>query len=163
MPSPQTTPYNTITKQQSSGGAEQARTNIRQWQPQEQPQQQGEQLAGPHRYGTRGVIRFLKNRIYPVFRAKLFRKSDLMLKKCRFALRKYENHPFLAISAIFGNSVLSQPTIRHISSPIDATAAMRCRIITFARDSWYTDGRTTHRREEETSHRPRRSAARRYK
>ena len=47
--------------------------------------------------------------------------------------------------------------------PIDATAAMRCRIITFARDSWYTDGRTTHRREEETSHRPRRSAARRYK
>ena len=67
VPSPQTTPYNTITKQQSSGGAEQARTNIRQWQPQEQLQQQGEQLAGPHRYGTRGVIRFLKNRIYPVF------------------------------------------------------------------------------------------------
>ena len=63
--------------------------------------------------GDRGVIRFLKNRIYPVFRAKLFRKSDLMLKKCRFALRKHENHPFLAIFAIFGNSVLSQPTIRH--------------------------------------------------
>ena len=37
-----------------------------------------------------------------------------MLKKCRFALRKHENHPFLAIFAIFGNSVLSQPTIRHI-------------------------------------------------
>ena len=37
---------------------------------------------------SRGVIRFLKNRIYPVFRAKLFRKSDLMLKKCRFTLRK---------------------------------------------------------------------------
>ena len=64
--------------------------------------------------GDRGVIRFLKNRIYPVFRAKLFRKSDLMLKKCRFALRKHENRPFLAIFAIFGNSVLSQPTIRHI-------------------------------------------------
>ena len=66
--------------------------------------------------GTRGVIRFLKNRIYPVFRAKLFRKSDLMLKKCHFALRKHENYPFLAIFAIFGNSVLSQPTIRHIPS-----------------------------------------------
>ena len=54
VPSPQTTPYNTITKQQSSGGGagggggDQARANIiRQWQNQ---QEQGEQLAGPHRY-----------------------------------------------------------------------------------------------------------------
>ena len=72
---------------------------------------------------TRGVIRFLKNRIYPVFRAKLFRKSDLMLKKCRFALRKHENHPFLAIFSIFGNSVLSQPTIRHTPT-VDPSTAM---------------------------------------
>ena len=62
---------------------------------------------------TRGGIRFLKNRIYPVFRAILFKKSVLMAKKCRFALRKHENRPFFAIFAIFGNSDFSQPTIRH--------------------------------------------------
>ena len=39
-----------------------------------------------------------------------------MLKKCRFELRKYENCPFLAIFTIFGNSVLSKPTIRHTPS-----------------------------------------------
>ena len=77
-----------------------------------------------HSDPSRGVIRFLKNRIYPVFRAKLFRKSDLMLKKCRFALREHENHPFLAIFAIFGNSVLSQPTIRHIPRPKHQTNAV---------------------------------------
>ena len=76
-----------------------------------------ERAASRGQVGTvRGVIRFFKNRIYPVFRAKLFRKSDLMLKKCRFALQKHKNHPFLAIFAIFGNSVLSQPTIRHTPS-----------------------------------------------
>ena len=77
-----------------------------------------------HWMEVRGVIRFLKNRIYPVFRAKLFRKSDLMLKKCRFALRKHENRPFFAIFAIFGNSVLSQPTVRHI--PRCEESSSRC-------------------------------------
>lgn len=61
---------------------------------------------------ARDGIRFLKNRIYPVLRARLCEKSVLKPKKRRFTLRKYENRPFRAKLQIFGNSVFSKPTIR---------------------------------------------------
>ena len=55
----------------------------------------------------------MKNQIYPVFTARLYKNTVFLLKIHRFALQKHENRPFLAIFAIFGNLDFSKLTIRH--------------------------------------------------
>ena len=86
------------------------------------------------------VIRFLKNRIYPVFRAKLFRKSDLMLKKCRL---RFEN---TKIAHFWPYSPYSE--IRFCLNQLFVTSLLVTRVMTptrpFTNSGWCSTSSHTH-------------------